>query len=140
MALVIDETNSGTIKHFNILQEKTKYKDKLTESSFPVKAPSYLKNKSPGYCMYMTSRLVHCVSPLLSASPLKVPPNTPIIVRMVSKLFRMNPKNPPLRSVIVQQSRLVRLSRRPAAAAHYCCSLVQCVPVATGIRPGRSKD
>lgn len=51
--------------------------------------------------MYMTSRFVHCVSPLLSARPLIVPPRTPMMVRMVSRLLRTNPRHPPLRSVIV---------------------------------------
>lgn len=67
IALVILETSSGTIKHF-----------------------SMRKNKSPGYCIYITSRSVHGLSLLFSAKPRPVPPNTPTIVKIVSRFVLRN--------------------------------------------------
>lgn len=90
--------NGGERKETNLYNNSIKTSKFKGLASEPA---THLKNRSPGYCMYMTSRFVHCVSPLLRASPLIVPPNTPIMVRMVSKFFRMNPRKPPLRSVIV---------------------------------------
>lgn len=67
IALVILDTSSGTIKHF-----------------------SMRKNKSPGYCIYITSRSVHGRSLLFSANPRPVPPKTPTIVKIVSKFVLRN--------------------------------------------------
>lgn len=75
----------------------------------------YLRNNSPGYCMYMTSLFVHSWWPCLSTSPPMVPPSTPITVRMVSMLFRRNPRNPLFRwSVIVARSWSRSLPGRPS--------------------------
>lgn len=62
MALVMDDTSRGTIRHLSIR-----------------------RNRSPGYWMYITSRCVHGSEEFLSIKPRVVPPNTPITVRKVSK-------------------------------------------------------
>lgn len=97
MALVMDDTSSGTIRHLSIR-----------------------KNRSPGYWMYMTSRCVHGSEEFLSIKPNVVPPNTPITVRKVSK-FDLRKRfhrdvglEPPFAKVldILFRGRAQRLSRR----------------------------
>lgn len=67
MALVILDTNRGTIKHFSIR-----------------------KNKSPGYCIYITSRCVHFSRKFFNIKPRAVPPNTPNTVHIVSAFVAKN--------------------------------------------------
>lgn len=67
MADVILATNNGTIKHLSIL-----------------------KNRSPGYCRYITSRSVHLSVLFLRIIPMRVPPNTPTTVNIVSRFERRN--------------------------------------------------
>lgn len=62
MALVIDATSNGTIRHLSIL-----------------------KNKSPGYWIYIMSRSVQTWSDFFKISPKIVPPTTPTIVMTVRR-------------------------------------------------------
>lgn len=67
IALVIDDTSSGTIRHFSIR-----------------------RNRSPGYWMYITSRSVQGTAEFFKIRPSAVPPNTPHTVRKVRRFDLTN--------------------------------------------------
>lgn len=93
MALVMDDTSNGTIKHFSILWKETCV-FVFFKQTLQLNLETYLKNRSPGYCMYIISRFVHSVSDkFLHSKPAAVPPNTATIVRMVRLFSRMNTLN-----------------------------------------------
>lgn len=88
MALVIEDTNRGTIRHFNILKM---YKDNNISRTYTLLSLSsdqgtYLKKISPGNDIYIISLGVHLPVLLLIMKPTKPPKNTPIIVSMVRRL------------------------------------------------------
>lgn len=94
MALVMDDTKRGTIRHFSILWIITENKCFYSRLNVCLRFNIYRKNKSPGYWMYIISRFVHSVSAVFfSSRPAAVPPKTPTIVRMVRMFSRTKRPN-----------------------------------------------
>lgn len=79
IALVIDDTSNGTIRHLSIL-----YWTWLAHCWKSFIIATYRKNISPGNEMYIISRFVHSPVLFLIIKPTRPPTNTPITVAIVS--------------------------------------------------------
>lgn len=93
MALVIEDTNKGTIKHFSILKlnDFDQFYVVHLDKFFIIR--THLKKISPGKDMYIISRFVHSPVLFLMIKPTSPPTKTPITVAMVRTFSCMKALN-----------------------------------------------